>query len=122
MCSSSCSDPFAGHVAQLLSPFGRIDPKLEKLPRSVTSRFGVRYRDIRIAVEGEQLLPPLKPIAVLPEPAAFRRHEEVEALAEGHPTRVANDALSGSRSPDACGELPSRPADGLILRHELWAA
>jgi hypothetical protein len=26
--------PFAGHVAQLVSPFGRIDPKLEKLPRA----------------------------------------------------------------------------------------
>jgi len=92
---------FAGHLSQLLSPFRRIDAKIKKLSRGVTSRLGVLYRDVRIAAEGEHLLPPLKPIAVLLESATVRRYEDVEALAKGHPTRIANDALPGGGSPDA---------------------
>ena len=117
-----CSDLFGGHITQFLSSFRRIDPKLEELPRRATSRPGAFHRHIRIAAEREHLLPPLETDSGTARAGRLSASRGGRDSCRRTPYAGSERRLVGQPVPGRAGELPSRPADGLILRHELWAA
>lgn len=90
------SGPFGGDLTQGLPLPRRIKAKGKELPRCLMSRPGALHWDIWITAQREQLFPTLKAIAITPVSAAFRRDQEVEAVAKGHLSRIANDAASGT--------------------------
>ena len=76
------SDRIDEYSPQRISLAGRVDACFKELPRGVTSSPGALNRDVPIAAQGDQLLPAFKLITVMPVPAAFRRDQKVQALAQ----------------------------------------
>ena len=96
-------------VSELISALSWINAKIKEVPRGILSRPSALHRDVRITARREQLLPALKSIAGMPEPAAFRRDQEVKAVAQGYPARMADHAEPGALRGRAEGRALRRP-------------